>query len=859
MDDEEEEEGCTVPSTIASHIIGSRLAQTLSIPSEHADYVEYMIQAQPHIPRIMVEANEYWNFLKATIDGTWYAQGCPKGYLPKRPFHENDPDAELRELLGLGRKLIVPTESPQDLRVGFPVHHFNLIGQPVFQESRTPSAVSYWAAMASCWKEQIQDSISWKAVVSSQAAKRLDPCTLDGDVEIPDDLRARENSTALRNFLIGQTTIRYEPCGTWISDRYDPDQEIPEVMSPECSEAFLKSFSAANMFPGLQRPYVIGPADRDINVNDAGTATRYPYAITKEKKGWKSLDSCGSTNLRFVHDGTEQAYSLNGMKESKIWEFLEKHETLDIVVTGLPIESKPNIAVEETLNKADSVVNAESKNTIINISNEADADGIKDDASEAETEIPDEVVLRREPVHYQGAAIEELEAKEHAKIESTKLPEYIAEDALEVGKGMMNQFKARSHEFVSTTDNDGNDNEDSDYESIAGAGFDDTDYSSTWSKRPEPEDHPKAQMLAQFAEKSARLRSRSDSSGQGPILSGRNLSPTKMLSSMMGQPETPPQSPEAAEDFGVWEDDGNGGFESPGKHHPQYEAKDVNGQGDQFDDDVGIFDSETKEAPAAAQVAFHEAMASANTKAASLAAHRTTNFTDEEAPATPVRSKVGVLSPIRENSQTPVQRHRAHNSIKSPWIPNFTRVGSQTRRAVAKPISIESSIAHSRNSSSCSDAVSSQNGNTHTRNTSVTTTSSSTHTRNTSLTEAKLLKEEVDEEFARWDVAKRKGYAASRMAKFDSASAILEAAALGSALPSTSVQHEAKGDIEDSVDPHVEEDAQGSAEAGEKVKGAENGDAVKNAISARPDSFEAHTSHFLLVVAIIVAFLWHFV
>lgn len=138
--------------------------------------------------------------------------------------------------------------------------------------------------MASCWKEQIQDGISWKAVVSSQAAKWVDPCTLDGGVEIPDDLRVRENSTALRNFLTGQTTIRYESWGTWMSDGYDPDQEIPEVMSPELREAFLNSSSAANMFHGLQRPYFIGPADRDIQVNDDGTATVCPSVIAKEEK-----------------------------------------------------------------------------------------------------------------------------------------------------------------------------------------------------------------------------------------------------------------------------------------------------------------------------------------------------------------------------------------------------------------------------------------------------------------------------------------------------------------------------------------------------------------------------------------------
>lgn len=1196
--DLDDEETYAAPSVIASHTIGTYLAQTQYIPSEYADHVEYMMQSQPFVPRVEVEANEYWNFIKANIHRTWYAQGCPKRFLPRPPPCENDSDAVFRELLGLGDKVRALVESPPDLRVGTLVHHYNLINQPVFQESRNPSAVSYWAAMASHWKEQISDGISWKAVVSSQAAKWVDPCTLDGGVAIPDDLRARENSTALRNFLTGQTTIRYEPWGTWMSDGYDPDQEIPEVMDTEFHEAFLNSSSAANMFRGLQRPYFIRPQDRDNNVNDDGTATFYPYLITKEEQGWETLESRGSTNLRLVHDGTGLVYSLKGMKESRVWEVLKKYETTNILLIGLPFEAKPNNAVEELSNEAEAALKAEPKNVteensneadanikaepktaIEQISNETDADEIKDDTSEAETDIPDDVVFEREPVHYQGTLqiteglaasescegapkqiepcgsdlpevesrddaivneeaaaeqgpipqantctdlvvstspaieesvepLEEPEAKEPAKIESTKLPEYIADTTLDVGKGMMNDIKAQSYENVSKIDDDGNNNnnEDSDYESIAGAGFDDTDYSSTWAKHPKPEDHPKANELARFAENTPRLFPKSTNSSQGPevasklqqsqkkgssqeagvhsqskhikarfrlaswsscpgrvmrgecdhtytfdaetedierhpdlgrnsvdmiqdyaeafneaytpernevnpeydecitkllgsgalaqmmksgqgsipcvgrmmtllgpgivekmmegydtpcattgmvtflgtgpvpyieyksratsdemmilpsnsvdgamsgrdsppsttdstdtrespIQSGRNLSPTKMLSSVMGQPETPAQSPEAAENLGVWEDDGNGGFESPCKHRPQYVAKDVNGQGDQFDDDVDIFDSATEEAPAAAQAAFHKVMVLADVT------DRATNFEDEGAPSTPVRPKFGVLSPIQENSQTPVQRFRAPTGSRNSGNPNFMWASSQTRfparkqtlgladLAAQKPLSAESSKIHSRNSSSSSsEAISTENGNTHTRNTSVTTVSSSseavstengsTHTRNTSLSEAMSLEEEFNEERAMWEVEKRKGYAASRMAQFDSpvkVPVVLEAAAFEGALASPSMQHEAKGDVEETADPLVEEVEdevaeyvldgsseeaplplpfdyyEGEAPSVEAQK--EQDETIENAVEASSDNFVAHTSHYLLFVAIIVAFLWPF-
>lgn len=1085
--DLDDEEVYSVPSTIDYHMIGRRLAKTQYIPSEYADYVENRIQAQPLVPRIVVEVNEYWNFIKATIDGTWHAQGCPKGFLPRRPFCENDSDAVFRELLGLGSKPEALVEKPQDLQVGFPVHHYNLIDQPVFQDSRNPSAVSYWAAMVSYWKKPITDGISWKAVVSSQAAKWVDPCTLDGGLEIPDDLRVAENSTALRDFLTGQTTIQYGPWGTWISDRYDPDQEIPEVMSAEFREAMSNASSGANTYQGLQRPYLIRPEDGDISVNDDGTATVYPSPKLKEEKKWETLESRGSTNLRLVDDGTRRVYSFKGMEESRVYEILEKYETEDILVVDLPMKVKPKNAVE-------------------NISNEEDGYEIEDFSSEAETDIPDEIVLEREPVHYQGTLLitgaaaadsaegapeqpesfasnvqqhvsekealanneeaaqekptlqahtstsleiraslatekpaEHLEkelaknggefAEKTASNEAPEPPKFSLKTLIGGGKDTIDMFGAQSHKFHSEITNE----EDSDYESIARATFDDTDYSSTWSKRVKPEDHPKANDLARSADGAPYLLSKSKNSSRGPkavskskqsqkqywsrdtdavpkstqdqadlgrdgssplvyiearyrlaswsssprrvmrggcghtfhvhpeteeierhpdldwdfmemtpgraelfnvtyteereivdrvfdeyvanlfgsgalaqkmmsgqgiiprttsrmmtllgpgavqnmmkgngisqatsgmvsflgtgevpqtslvsradfaetpqspTISGRNLSPTKMLFSVIDQLGTPSQSPEAAENLGVWEDDGYGGFESPGKHRPPYMTKVVFSQGSYFDTDVDIFDSGTEEALAAAQGAFHHALVSANAKARSTVADRATNFLDKEAPSTPVRCKGGILSPIQENSQTPIGRVRAPPVHRIPWNPNFMRDSSRTvlsarkqalsmvDHAAAKTPSAESSQIHSRNTSFSSEAISTEDGSTHMRNTSISSISSSsskavsnengnTHTRNTSLSETRSLEEEFNDERAMWEVVRCKGYAASRIAQFDSPVNVplaLEPAALGHVLASPSKQHEAKG----------------------------------------------HTSHYLLVVAIIVAFLWPF-
>ena len=1003
--DLDDEEMYSVPPTIDYHIIGSRLAKTQYIPSDYADYVEYMVQTQPFIPRIVVEANEYWNFLKAKIDGTWYEQGCPKGFLPRKSFCENDSDAVFRELLGLGSKPKALVEAPQDLRVGFPVHHYNLINQPVFQDSRNSSAVSYWAAMASYWKEPIKEGVSWKAVVSSQAAKWVDPCTLDPGVEIPNDLRTREKSTALRDFLTGQTTIQYEPLGTWIYENYDSDQEIPEIMSATFREAMLNASSAADLFHGLQRPHFITPQDGAINVNDNGTATVYSSLELRNRKEWETLESRGFTNLRLVDDGTRQVYSFKGMEKSRVCEILDKYETAEILVVDLPFKAEPENSVEE-------------------ISNEADADEIEDDSSEAETDFPDDFVFEREPVHYQGPlqitkgsagadsskdgskqvksfgsendsqnsavvikeagadhgpipqantctclvvyespaiekAVEQLEepkAKGLAKIKLPKLPKYLTDIALDVGKDLMNDIKTRSYKYVSNNDEE---DEDSDHGSLVGAGFNETEAKS---------DEVVISLLeavdnTMFGWGSTPSTTSSIKTWESPILSGRNLSPTKMLSSAMDQPETPPQSPEAAENLGVWEDDGNGGFESPGKHQPLYIARNVSGQGDHFDDDVNIFDSRTEESPAAAQKYFYRALALPDPKVEFSVAYRATNFQDEEAPWTPVRSKAGVLSPIQESSQTPIQRTRAPTGHRDLWNPNFMRDGSQTRfpgrketlsleadlksetRAAAKLPSGESSMTHSRNTSSSSEAISIENGSSHTRNTSVSNISSFsetvstengiTHTRKSSLEETRLI-EEFNEELAMWEVAKREGYAASRIAQFDSpvkAPVVLEVADVECALASDSVQHEANGDVEESADVLAKEkvnvaenlvdasseeaplplpfifeegnpsgesqpgigDVENAAEASsvgeaeKEIEAAKNTvggsseevslplppdhhekeapqgeaqkgepEAIKNDNTASSDDFVAHTSHYLLVVAIVVAFLWPF-
>ena len=259
-----------------------------------------------------------------------------------------------------------------------PVHHYNLINQPVSRDSRNPSAVSFWAAMASFKKKPIVDGTCRQAVILSQAVRWVDPCSLDEGVEIPNDLLLGGSSTALRNFLTGRTTIQYEPWGSWTSDICDPDQERPQMMSQKYREAVENASSTGPLYPGLQRPYFMSPEDRDVIVNDDGSGRPFSSQDRKNKKGWQSFERCGYTHLRLVDDGARSFYSLKGMEGPMAREALEKYETTEIVVVGGPFQAGPND------------------------NSEILEDEVEDNVSEAETEIPNnEVVVEREPIHFQ--------------------------------------------------------------------------------------------------------------------------------------------------------------------------------------------------------------------------------------------------------------------------------------------------------------------------------------------------------------------------------------------------------------------------------------------------------------------------
>ena len=151
---------------------------------------------------------------------------------------------------------------------------------------------------------------------------------------------------------------------------------------------------------------------------------------------------------------------------------------------------------------------------------------------------------------------------------------------------------------------------------------------------------------------------------QPPTPSGRALSPTKMLSSTIHEPQTPAGSPSTMEDFGVWEDDGEGGFETPGKRpRPRYIAGTVQGQGAHFTTDGEIFDSSAT----VARTAFHEALVSADARSSARAARLRS-----------VWPTTGILSPVQETSRMAIATHIRHPSSLSSSTNTNTNTNTTT-------------------------------------------------------------------------------------------------------------------------------------------------------------------------------------
>lgn len=302
------------PFPVDYHDIGKHLRARYWFQPSCVAYVEQVTRSQwEKNLRLQIQANEYWSQVKLITDQEWFCRGCPNGFLPRRSLEEGHPNLAFRELLGLepcspvtveqyeNEEVPVPLKQDQSEQVNIPVHHYNILNSPVYDECQTPSAVSYCVAAMSTNKEPIKDGTTWKAVVSSQAAKWIDHCTLDENVSVPEELlREGTSVTALRNYLTGLPTIRYEPWGIWLSQHYNFDEERPVAITDTDRQILRNAWSAAKGYPGLQRPHFMDPADRDAIINDDGTARRSPSIKIKKEGLAEDSKKIGPSKLRHV-------------------------------------------------------------------------------------------------------------------------------------------------------------------------------------------------------------------------------------------------------------------------------------------------------------------------------------------------------------------------------------------------------------------------------------------------------------------------------------------------------------------------------------------------------------------------------
>ena len=177
-----------------------------------------------------------------------------------------------------------------------PFHHYNLLRNPIYEASQTPSALSFWVTRTCAKRPQIGDPVCLKAVLSSQAARWVDPVLLEEGVSVEEEVRQDGSATAYRNSLIGLTKIQYEPYGTWLSDNRDDEQEIPQVVTAGNRELLEEAYEKSDGYPGLQRPYPVN--DKDVHHH----SWSLPRQLSKQKRGWESLERRGNSNLRHVLD-----------------------------------------------------------------------------------------------------------------------------------------------------------------------------------------------------------------------------------------------------------------------------------------------------------------------------------------------------------------------------------------------------------------------------------------------------------------------------------------------------------------------------------------------------------------------------
>ena len=280
---------------------------------------------------------------KRCVDPSW--SDCD--WAPQETLHERYPHSlnyltELETVKGALPDSVTDVGGLEKevVKTDVPVHHYNILGYPVYHACRTPSALSLCILLLSSNKTPVKDPVCLKAVISSQAIKWIDPCILDADVSFPTELLEPGKANELRNFLTGLTSVRYDPEGTWQFDTYNEEQEVPQIVDEDEHAEFERAFKESNGYRGLQRPcYVDASLDDHVGF--------FPSAISKELRRLESPKQFVPSKLVSVLDQV----TIDHWNPDELVEDEEDGEEDGDDVEGVPLAEEQDLSEAETDNE----------------------------------------------------------------------------------------------------------------------------------------------------------------------------------------------------------------------------------------------------------------------------------------------------------------------------------------------------------------------------------------------------------------------------------------------------------------------------------------------------------------------------
>ena len=391
-------------------------------------------------------------------------------------------DARCVEALEYG---VAMSKSGKEL--GRSVHHINFNGEPVYERCYTPPAVSFWAAATTFYKvlfPKVEElpTVHRAKVLTSQAFKYVDPTLYAGDDKA--NLWTKQGSR-LRNAATSDVQVAYEPIGTWNLDEFTVDDVAPGVVSAEDGDCYEHAMNGHYKFSSFQLPYYMSNywGDHNLyNLNDN------PRSIPRHIKvmGYKKCPSPLHFELCVSDGGAlwQQHWDLGAN-----WACLEG-EYQSQAPHDTSIEP-PTASVEDEANKN------------LTATEPADGDFTEDtdlkgeeDPSEADTDIEGDAVVERESIHYQQS---------RAAVANQPQPA-VQEDigASFIAQAEANMAKLKEH-IIATMPNASVSDESLDEEEPEDFFGDNgiTDHESVWPLHSQPSSHPKADLLARFADDDA--------------------------------------------------------------------------------------------------------------------------------------------------------------------------------------------------------------------------------------------------------------------------------------------------------------------------------------------------------------------